>query len=150
VVRPLLLLALCGCSAGLGSSDVSFRVHYPTTTPDGRDLDDAPPSVALSAGGKILPGGDGVGFCREPAQVASEAARETCRADAPAGTIATLACADDPHVDAFVCFYAVRAGGAVELWRHDGTFVAADGEPVKVTRGAMTRVGSLGVRGQSR
>ncbi len=111
-------------------------------TRDGHDLDDASPSVTLAVGARSISAGEAIGACTTPAH-ASRLVHDTCDADAPRGTIAALACGDDPHVDTIACLYAVRTATAVELWRRNATFVVADDTPTRVTRLPIARVGSL-------
>jgi hypothetical protein len=140
-VRAALLALVLSACGGATSTSVSFDVERPTTTPDGRDIDDASPTVTLVAGARRLVGGTAMGVCTTPAR-ASPMVRETCD-EAPRGTVASLACGDDPHVDEIACFYAVREADAVELWRRDATFDLSDDAPTKVTRRPLARIGSL-------
>lgn len=132
----VLVVAAC---AGHNPS-VAFHVEHPSTDRNGNDLDDAPPSVSLRVGSHDIPAGMTFGWCGD-IDKASPFIRESC-SDVPPSTVASLACGDDPHVDAVVCLYAVRATNAVELWRRDVTFVDTDDAPRAVKRGALVRVGS--------
>lgn len=138
----LILLGACG---GAGNATLTFRVETPTTTPDGRDLDDAPPSVVLAVGDRALSAGRAFGTCAALDSTRAPAVRDTCRAHAPPGTIQTLACGDDPHVDEVACIYAVRARDTVELWRRDAELSVADGEPTRASMRPPVRVGALPV-----
>ena len=123
----------------------SFRVERVTQTKDGRDVDDASPSVMLAVGDRTLSAGGAMGQCGPPERAGAPFIRETCTASAPAGTMLTLACGDDPHVDAFACIYAVRTRQAVELWRQDVEFTVTDDAPLKVSPRSLARLGTLPV-----
>jgi hypothetical protein len=140
VIRFLVLLAACG---GAQTVVVGFRVERVTATKDGHDVDDASPDVVLVARGTELRSPQATGSC-EPLERSSNARiGKTCGELKPAGTVAALGCGGDPHVDQFQCVYAVRAGGALELWRADVDFEDNDDAPVKLHPRPLVRVGSL-------
>lgn len=125
--------------------DVSFRVEQPSMDDAGNDLDDAPPSVSLRVGSQEIDAGMMFGRCTH-VETASPFVRESCEQGAPREAIASFACGDDPHVDEVACLYAVRARGAVELWRRNVTFTDSDDAPRTVQRHPLVHVGDQRAR----
>jgi hypothetical protein len=141
----ILIFALVAACAGTQHVVVSFRVERVTATKDGHDIDDASPDVVLATKRVELRTPQVTGDCQELERTTDAKIRKTCGELKPAGTIAALGCGGDPHVDEFQCVYAVRAGGALELWRADVAFENEDNEPLKLHPKPLVRVGSVAI-----
>jgi len=122
---------------------VSFRVERVTATKDGHDVDDASPDVVLVARGAEVRTEQVTGSCETIEHAHDPKIAKACSEMKPAGTVAALGCGGDPHVDQFQCVYAVRAGGALELWRADVDFDVEDGAPENMHPKPVVRVGAM-------
>ena len=137
----LIVLVACG---GAQNVAIGFRIERVIATKDGHDIDDASPDVVMVVRGVEVRAAQVTGRC-DALEHADATIAKTCGELKPSATVAALACSGDPHIDQFQCVYAVRAAGAVELWRADVDFEADDNAPVKLHPKPLVRVGSVPV-----
>lgn len=108
-----------------------WQIDTPQFTASGGDIDDASSRVTLVFQGLDIPPVVAVrasGRC-SALELANGPQRDLCASTAPPGTITSIACGPDPHVDRVSCAHVVRAPNLIAVWAVEIDVPVEDNRP---------------------